>query len=112
MQQAVARIDLDAESGAVGVRVDDAVEGAVELGEDVDIARDGDVASDGMDEPQRAVRGVVLEPSASAVFASIPSESVAADRARRSRPSSKRLVLRNRPSYDVIVSRDHSPNHG
>ena len=48
----------------------------------------------------------------SAVFASMPSETVAAARRSTAAPSSNRRVVRKRPSYDVIASRDHSPNHG
>ena len=49
----------------------------------------------------------------SAVFASIPSDSVAAYAAQQVaalvRPG---RCDRNSPSYAVIVSRDHAPNHG
>ena len=46
----------------VRVRVDDRVERRVELREQIDIAGRGDMAPH-VDEPQRAVGGVVLEPA-------------------------------------------------
>jgi hypothetical protein len=48
----------------------------------------------------------------SAVLASMPSETVDAAPMRRRRPSSARPVDRKRPSYEVMVSRPQSMNHG
>lgn len=60
------------------------------------------------------VASIVLYSSVptSAVFANIPSDTVAAARSRTSRPSSTRPAHRKSPSYEVKRSRDHSPNHG
>ncbi len=51
-------------------------------------------------------------PPTSAVLASIPSDTEAAAASSSARPSSARPVSRNSPSYEVMVSRDQSPNHG
>ena len=59
-QQVVGRVDADAVPGARGVGEDHAVEGADQLGREVDVAGRRDVAPDRVQVPQRGVGGVVL----------------------------------------------------
>ena len=72
----------------------------------------GDMPSDRVDEPDVPSAVLYSSPPASAVFASMPSESVAADASEQVAALFVPPVARNSPSYEVIVSRDHSPNHG
>ena len=107
------RVDADAEARALEVPVDDLLERRRELGAEVVVARHGDVTAERVDEPERAVRGVVLERAGVGGVREHPLGDASPPHGGAPRaPPRTRPVERKSPSYDVIRSRDHSPNHG